>query len=625
MRRFGHLLLIGLCLLMTACQNDDWPSSPETNLDHFAFKLVYDDHFDTEKSQSSKASDNNYVTADYDHVEMAVANPAGEIVQGLKGLYDPTTSEVRISGLQQGEYQLLVFGIRGDFTQDGAQFHTIKTLSDPWLTFPASLNKPLTAEYYYSITPFSVVATPSDKGNVLSVVLDDAVVQRRIIGRTDFSFAYNSLSVETAVTTKQVTLESPYFYTDFSAGGQFGGRSDGNACTMDLNADTTYLFPPTVSGEPLHGEVEITTRNYRGNNIRRAYAFTLEEVAPNAIGQINTPVVHPDDDAATLFVTDQTYEKIGLEYILQDNEPKAVYTNSAQRSFNTAKPLQIAIMDDGRLHVRFYSPRPLTNVLLQARIPSVSSEFFDLAFFDRIPGFADYYGELPMTQRKTFTRTASGRILEMEPISIADLKTAELQIVCSDPFWEKLQAIKHGWTISFHLYDTNPDLPNGGPVGNWMGIRPVHCREAVAIFLNITYLSDMPEYQAHLEANAGQLYNNAGPGNLVAPSTVLQQMRQARSLRVGLVYTGYGVVGLGGGTTFGVYQGSFLQHYTGTYACEIILHELGHVMGYNHSSSFTYGPWAQSITNKFYVQNISKLPIDSPSYLNSSQNPNIYK
>lgn len=281
-------------------------------------------------------------------------------------------------------------------------------------------------------------------------------------------------------------------------------------------------------------------------------------------------------------------------------------------------------MDDGRLHVRFYSPRPLTNVLLQARIPSVSSEYFDLAFFDRIPGFADYYGELPMTRRKTFTRTTSGRILEMEPISIADLKTAEFQVVCSDPYWDKLQAIKHGWTISFHLYDTNPDLPNGGPVGNWMGIRPVHCREAVAIFLNITFLSDMPEYQAHLEANASQLYNDAG--KQVAPATVIQQMKQSRSLRVGLVYVGNaGVAGLGGGTTFGVYQPAYLHHYDTNYSCEIILHEIGHVLGYGHSSAFTYGPWAQSITNKFYVQNLSKLPIDSPSYLNSTQNPYIYK
>ena len=28
-----------------------------------------------------------------------------------------------------------------------------------------------------------------------------------------------------------------------------------------------------------------------------------------------------------------------------------------------------------------------------------------------------------------------------------------------------------------------------------------------------------------------------------------------------------------------------------------MFHELGHVMGYSHSSSFTYGPWAQELMN----------------------------
>ena len=42
------------------------------------------------------------------------------------------------------------------------------------------------------------------------------------------------------------------------------------------------------------------------------------------------------------------------------------------------------------------------------------------------------------------------------------------------------------------------------------------------------------------------------------------------------------------------------------------------------SHSFTYGPWAQELMNHFYVNHIDQMPIDSPSYLNSSQNPNLY-
>ena len=75
--------------------------------------------------------------------------------------------------------------------------------------------------------------------------------------------------------------------------------------------------------------------------------------------------------------------------ILHDAEPKAVYTDAGQRSFNTSRPLQVEAVADGRLHVRFYSPRALKGVLIRARFPSVSDEYLDLAYFDSIPAFAD--------------------------------------------------------------------------------------------------------------------------------------------------------------------------------------------------------------------------------------------
>ena len=56
-----------------------------------------------------------------------------------------------------------------------------------------------------------------------------------------------------------------------------------------------------------------------------------------------------------------------------------------------------------------------------------------------------------------------------------------------------------------------------------------------------------------------------------------------------------------------------------------MFHELGHVMGYGHNSSFTFGPWAEKLMNNFYVNNIQDMPIDSKNYLNSTQNPHRYK
>lgn len=157
-----------------------------------------------------------------------------------------------------------------------------------------------------------------------------------------------------------------------------------------------------------------------------------------------------------------------------------------------------------------------------------------------------------------------------------------------------------------------------------MGIRPVHCREVVALFINFTYMIDMQEHEEILKENEDLLYGNGGVDDKVTAEKVLSQMRQQRTLQVGLVYPGNGVIGLGGGNIFGAYQSAWVTHYTNAYACEIMFHELGHVMGYNHSSSFTYGPWAQQLMNHFYVNNLHKFPIDSASYLDSKNNPTLY-
>ena len=271
-----------------------------------------------------------------------------------------------------------------------------------------------------------------------------------------------------------------------------------------------------------------------------------------------------------------------------------------------------------------YSPRGLGKGTVRALFPG-KEEAIDVAYLDTVPPFVDLERELPLAERSALCRTASGRLVEWERINPEEMAQAQISLHSDDPYWEKLGAIRHGWTIYWGLYGGDPTRPDGGPVGNWMGIRPVHCRESIALFLNFTYMIDTPEHEQILRENEDILYGNGGPTDRVTADKVLAQMRQSRTLCVGLVYSGNGVLGLGGGSTFGAYQQAWLQHYWNTYSCEIMFHELGHVMGYSHSSSFTYGPWAQQLMNNFYVTHLKDFPIDSPRYLESSSNATLYR
>lgn len=617
--KYLKLSLILGSILLGACTQTEWenPSIPKNP--EITFKL-YETEYENEQTRSSQLTE-----AQYDRVEYYIVDSDGELVQDMKSKYNSHTAEIIVEGLHAGNYSLLVLSIKGDESKDHATINKIQHASDSWLVFPEDLQKPLEAEYFYSHTPFSVYKKQTEKGEQEIASLQENIIQKRIISKADFHFEFNNSYVEYAVTKKELVLDDVRFYTDFSANGHFSGESNGQIGSLSLDSKSSYYFLPTVEGRPFSGIITLQTRSYRGNNILQTYNFEQASTKPNCQNLVTTKVTHPDDQSGVLFMTETAYNKGNYAKILQDGEPKEIYTDPNQRRFNTSQPLQLSITDEGQLHARFYSPRNLGDVLIKARIPALSNEYIELAYFDTIPAFADFYQKLPVIERTTIYRTESGRQIKIDPIPAQNLVSAEFKIESSDNYWTKLQQIKHGWDIYWGLYGGNPDLPDGGPVGNWMGIRPVHCRETIALFINFTYMIDTPEHEQILKENEDILYGNGGVEDKVTAESVLQQMRQKRTLKVGLVYPGNKVLGLGGGSTFGAYQTAWLQHYYNTYSCEIMFHELGHVMGYSHSSSFTYGPWAQKLMNNFYVNNLKDFPIDSPNYLNSSNNPTIYK
>ena len=635
MRNIIYTLLIGI-ILLSACAEEDYLESvsPDSVSGDFSFRLVHEEYAegmlvggsdDDRQLVSSTGRATRQTLSSYDQVEFVVVDDDGNKVTGVKGLYDKNTANMYLEGLHEGSYRILILGINGNPAADNATIHRINHISEVWLSFPDDLARPLVCEYFYSITPFTVREVSTSLGNEVVAEISEQIVQRRIVGRMDLAFSYNSPYVETAVLSNTAVLNTrSRFYTRLSGEGIFSGESNGAMKTLDMSEQTEYLFMPTVAGRSLEGDVTLLTRDYRGNTTRRSYTFDLESITANHIGHVGINVVHPDDEIGTLFITNRAYAKGQHSLILQDDEPHTLYTDKALRNFNTARPLQLSVTSEGQFHARFYSPRSLSRVLVKARIPAAGNEYVDWAYFDSIPAFADFYESIPLLQKELYFRAESGKIVKIPRMQADELAGIEFKIESDDPYLEKLKGIIHGWNIRFHLFDGDPTKPDGGPVGNWMGIRPVHCREAVAFFLNFTYMIDMPEHEEILRANEDRLYGNGGVNDKVSPDVVLRQMRQERTLNVGLVYPGNGVIGLGGGSSYGVWQKGWLSHYDNTYACEIMFHELGHVMGYSHSSAFTYGPWAQELMNHFYVNHLADMPIDSSSYLDSSKNPNLY-
>lgn len=558
----------------------------------------------------------------YDFLDYYIVDETGKVMTDIKSKYKPETAEIVAEGLHEGSYRLLVLGVKGEKENDGATVNKITNVNDVWLSFPEDLGKPLDCEYFYSNTPFDVTITESADGKQETILNGGTVTQHRIVGKVKFNFDFENIYVEYSVTQNVANAKTPRFYTSMTADKHFSGQSTTTLRELNLSNEREYLFMPTVEGQTMSGKIGMVSRTYTGGSLSQTYGFSGIKILPNQITTVNTDVDHPEDNRGTMFVSSAAYKHGNHKKILQDDEKKAVYTDMSQRSFNTSAPLQLSVTDEGQFHMRFYSPRDLGHITVKALIPEVSKEWFDFAYLDTIPAFGDAYLDVPMLKKPTVCKGESGRLINIQKLTAAQLKTAQFKIGSTEEFWKKIEKIKHGWTIYWGLYGGDPDRPDGGPVGNWMGIRPVHIRESIALFLNFTYMIDMPEHEQILRDNADKLYDDNK--NPIQVERVLQQMRQQRTLQVGLVYAGNGVLGLGGGSSYGAYQQAWFEHYWNTYSCNIMFHELGHVMGYGHSSAFTYGPWAEKLMNNFYVNNLYQMPIDSRYYLNSSSNPNKY-
>ena len=210
-------------LFLVACEQTDWRDSSRTEQEGFVFRLQtasYDNACVEEKSRSLSVQ-----KTDYDRVEWYVTDDEGKVVENLKGMYEPASAELHLEGLKKGEYNLLLLGIRGQGEEDGAVIHRLRDETDEWITFPSDLRRPLSAEYFYSRTPFSVNAVKGPAGEEETVAFSQNVMLRRIVGRVDFSLSFNNVYVRNAVVSQKVRLEEGRFYTGLSGNGNYVGET----------------------------------------------------------------------------------------------------------------------------------------------------------------------------------------------------------------------------------------------------------------------------------------------------------------------------------------------------------------------------------------------------------------
>lgn len=480
-------------------------------------------------------------------------------------------SSLTLEGLPDGDYSIAFFA-----TTDPDK-ETVKPEIDGntlRLTNPDA-DKPFDTDYLFSRVDFSV-----DAGNGSRTI---PVALKRCVGRVEVEI--NEVYPYTDYYIRKVELtfdDDAALYTSVSGEPEFSGN--GTVTGFDITRERGFYSLP--SQKALSGTVRIESFCDDGTIVEDIYHFSDVVIEEGKIARIKIDWKSANGNKGFFHVRESDYTVQNSDTMFLPDEPQEVFYDASRRSFRTDQPLKITINDKKELQMQFYSPITLHDVTILCRFKKLSTEFFKLAHYETIPGFIESRMYLPVVDRSQLFVSADGRnvVVPAQPGLTTD--DCEFKIETDHPYMAKIAEIGASTiNIRFSAYSANKPNP-----GSWRNMTPELCRHACVLAVNLSYMFSLREFEDRVFNWAGNPLKD-DKGNLIPPETVIRKARNVKTLVIGTVG---GVGGLGGGSTYGLVYYCYTKQYWDTegkysYGKQATFHELGHCMGYGHSSTMTYG------------------------------------
>ncbi len=515
-----------------------------------------------------------------------VADKNGKIVPHYYGRVNDQNTQLSIEGLPYGDYNLLCLATLKE--AEGIDFKTPEYVEDRWIVNEKE-KQPIDGIYCYKKVPFTLGA----EGFSSEVILE------HIAAKVSVDIAMPNVSQWRHIKKVSVTFNEG-IPGNLDAGGTYSGTNTVESYDI-YDPSGSFTFTTFPSDQPLSGYVEIESSRDNGEDFVQIYEFSDLQLEAGKITHINLDYRHPEQESGLLYVATKEQWRFNLGTMLLADEPRSTFYNNQERWFYTQAPLQIWIRDDGKLAVRYYSPYTLKDVKVKACFNKVSPEWVDLAYFEEVNPFMEAFLTLPVTEHDCVFNGESGRKVKIP--AIPDLTPNDITIQFEwdkdDVFMNKIADIKLNWYIRFSAYGAD----NGHPY--WTHMDPLLCRLAIGLAYDMTYMFSTQEYIDGYEPWDGKFVDS---GRTITLDEILTRVKNQGGLLMGCVH---GVLGLGGGQTFGMSADRYYNFYPDTSpvggetfngARQTIFHEFAHCLGYGHDGNMTYGEAFTRFSAKVLVE-----------------------
>jgi len=308
--------------------------------------------------------------------------------------------------------------------------------------------------------------------------------------------------------------------------------------------------------------------------------------------------------------------------MFQDGESQDIMT-SEWRSYEISKVIRVKPIDNKTIEVANFAPIDLEDVTITATIEAEGfHKPIKLFKIDKIRAHGKQEISYPFIDNSPLFLNTSNQEVDLSVFKDAGIDPTNIvfDFTGDNEIIQKLKGLrKLNWMIKYHDFDTenNPD-------NNWAeDITAKDIRRFTGLMINLGLVFASDNFK-------NEFINENIIGNDGTTPLTESEKKEAYNIILNKPRYNCGKVvnvsGLGGGATFGLAE-HVLRDYIRKETGFITAHEIGHTIGYNHSSNMTYphevdgvstgiSPVTTRIMNQFFENDL--YPVTLENYYMSS-------